>query len=84
MNKLFLIILSAVLIALPVTGMAAYEGGDVKDGSAWFVIISQLDEKAAIANGKPAPPAAASNSKKNEEPKPTNTASAKTTNTASK
>jgi plastocyanin len=32
MNKLFLIILSAVLIALPVTGMAAYEGGDVKDG----------------------------------------------------
>jgi len=58
--------------------------GDVKDGSAWFVIISQLDEKAAVANGKPAPPAAASNSKTNEEPKVTNTASAKTTNTASK
>jgi|SRR5688572_29734206 len=31
-------------------------GGDVKDGSAWFVIISQLDEKAAaIANEKIAP-----------------------------
>jgi hypothetical protein len=59
-------------------------GGDVKDGSAWFVIISQLDEKAAVANGKPAPPAAASNSKKSEESKVTNTASAKTTNTASK
>jgi hypothetical protein len=58
--------------------------GDVKDGSAWFVIISQLDEKAAVANGKPAPPAAAPNSKKSEEPKVTNTASAKTTNTASK
>ena len=63
-------------------------GGDVKgDGSAWFVIISQIDEKAAaVANGKPAPPpaAASTNSKKSEEPKVTNTASAKTTNTASK
>ena len=61
-------------------------GGDVKDGSAWFVIISQLDEKAAVANGKPAPPAAATstNSKKSEESKVTNTASARTTNTASK
>jgi hypothetical protein len=30
--------------------------GDVKDGSAWFVIISQLDEKAAaVANEKTAP-----------------------------
>ena len=39
-------------------------GGDVKDGSAWFVIISQLDEKAA-AHEKTAPapnvPAAARN-----------------------
>jgi hypothetical protein len=58
--------------------------GDVKDGSAWFVIISQLDEKAAVVNGKPAPPAAAVNAKKSEESKVTNTASAKTTNTASK
>jgi plastocyanin len=32
MNKLSSIVLSAVLIALPVSGMAAYEGGDVKDG----------------------------------------------------
>jgi plastocyanin len=32
MNKLSSIILSAVLVAFPVTGMAAYEGGDVKDG----------------------------------------------------
>jgi plastocyanin len=32
MTKLSSIILSAVLIALPVSGMAAYEGGDVKDG----------------------------------------------------
>jgi plastocyanin len=32
MNKLGSIILSAALVALPVTGMAAYQGGDVKDG----------------------------------------------------
>jgi plastocyanin len=32
MNKLSSIILSAVLVAFPATGMAAYEGGDVKDG----------------------------------------------------
>ena len=32
MTKLSSIFLSAVLIALPVSGMAAYEGGDVKDG----------------------------------------------------
>ncbi len=32
MNKLSSMILSAVLIALPVSGMAAYESGDVKDG----------------------------------------------------
>jgi plastocyanin len=32
MNKLSSIILSAVLVAIPATGMAAYEGGDVKDG----------------------------------------------------
>lgn len=32
MNKLRSIILSAALVALPVTGMAAYQGGDVKDG----------------------------------------------------
>jgi hypothetical protein len=32
MNKLSSMVLAAVLIALPVTGMAAYEGGDVKDG----------------------------------------------------
>lgn len=41
-------------------------GGDVKDGSAWFVIISQLDEKAAVVgpakngNGKAAAPNTAS------------------------
>jgi hypothetical protein len=28
-------------------------GGDSKNGSAWFVIISQLDEKAAVAAGPP-------------------------------
>jgi len=60
-------------------------GGDVKgDGSAWFVIISQLDEKAAVANGKPSPPASGASAKKSEEAKVTDTASAKTTNTASK
>src|SRR6266581_3633025 len=32
MNKLSSLVLSAVLIALPVSAMAAYEGGDVKDG----------------------------------------------------
>ncbi|HEX2931763.1 MAG TPA: carboxypeptidase regulatory-like domain-containing protein [Candidatus Binatia bacterium] len=32
MNKLSSIVLSAALVALPVTGMAAYQGGDVKDG----------------------------------------------------
>jgi plastocyanin len=32
MNKLSSMFLAAVLIALPVSGMAAYEGGDVKDG----------------------------------------------------
>ena len=32
MTKLSSLILSAVLIALPVSSMAAYEGGDVKDG----------------------------------------------------
>ena len=32
MTKLSSIMLSAVLIALPVSAMAAYEGGDVKDG----------------------------------------------------
>ena len=32
MNKLSSMVLSAVLIALPVSGMAAYDGGDVKDG----------------------------------------------------
>src|SRR5882724_8464579 len=32
MNRLSLMVLSAVLIALPVSAMAAYEGGDVKDG----------------------------------------------------
>jgi hypothetical protein len=57
-------------------------GGDVKDGSAWFVIISQLDEKAAVANGK-GPPAAA-DAKKSEEAKAANPPSAKATNTASK
>jgi len=32
MKKLSSIILSAALVAFPVTGMAAYQGGDVKDG----------------------------------------------------
>jgi plastocyanin len=32
MNKLSSMVLAAVLVALPVSGMAAYEGGDVKDG----------------------------------------------------
>ena len=32
MNKLGFIVLSAALVALPVSGMAAYQGGDVKDG----------------------------------------------------
>lgn len=32
MNKLGSVILSAALLALPVTSMAAYQGGDVKDG----------------------------------------------------
>jgi plastocyanin len=32
MNKLGSIVLSAALVALPVSGMAAYQGGDVKDG----------------------------------------------------
>ena len=32
MNKLGSLVLSAVLIGLPVSGMAAYQGGDVKDG----------------------------------------------------
>src|SRR5918992_4543632 len=32
MNKLGAIVLSAVLVALPVSGMAAYQAGDVKDG----------------------------------------------------
>ena len=32
MTKLSSIMLSAVLIALPVSGLAAYQGGDVKDG----------------------------------------------------
>ena len=32
MNKLGFLFLSAALVALPVSGMAAYEGGDVKDG----------------------------------------------------
>ena len=32
MTKLSSIMLSAVLMALPVSAMAAYEGGDVKDG----------------------------------------------------
>jgi len=32
MNKLSSMILSAALVAMPVTGMAAYQGGDVKDG----------------------------------------------------
>ena len=32
MNKLGFLFLSAALVTLPVSGMAAYEGGDVKDG----------------------------------------------------
>ena len=32
MNEYGFLVLSAVLVALPVSGMAAYEGGDVKDG----------------------------------------------------
>jgi plastocyanin len=32
MNKLGTVVLSAALIALPVSSMAAYQGGDVKDG----------------------------------------------------
>ena len=32
MNKLVFLFLSAILVTLPVSGMAAYEGGDVKDG----------------------------------------------------
>ena len=32
MTKLSSMVLSAALIALPVSSMAAYEGGDVKDG----------------------------------------------------
>src|SRR5437867_9611174 len=32
MNRLSSMVLSAVLIALPVSAMAAYTGGDVKDG----------------------------------------------------
>jgi len=32
MKKLSSMILSAALVALPITGMAAYQGGDVKDG----------------------------------------------------
>ncbi len=32
MNKLSSMVLAAVLIALPVSGVAAYDGGDVKDG----------------------------------------------------
>ena len=32
MNKLGSLVLSAALIGLPVSGMAAYQGGDVKDG----------------------------------------------------
>ena len=32
MNKLSSMILSAALVAFPVTGIAAYQGGDVKDG----------------------------------------------------
>jgi len=50
-------------------------GGDVKDGSAWFVIISQLDEKAA---------AAVANTAKKEDTKTTNPPSVQATNTASK
>ena len=32
MNKWGLLVLAAALVALPVSGMAAYQGGDVKDG----------------------------------------------------
>jgi plastocyanin len=32
MNKLRTVVFSAALVALPVSGMAAYQGGDVKDG----------------------------------------------------
>ena len=32
MNKWGTVVLSAALVALPVSGMAAYQGGDVKDG----------------------------------------------------
>src|SRR3989337_4015095 len=32
MNKLGFLFLSAALVTLPVSGMASYEGGDVKDG----------------------------------------------------
>ena len=34
MNKFVFWFLSAVLLSTPVSGMAAYEGGDVKDGGA--------------------------------------------------
>src|SRR5687767_2384846 len=51
-------------------------GGDSKNGSAWFVIISQLDEKAAVAAAPP--PAKTATNKaaaKSEAPAPgTNTA----------
>lgn len=40
-------------------------GGDVKDGSAWFIIISQLDEKAVV----PAENKAAASPPKNGETK---------------
>ena len=48
--------------------------GDVKDGSAWFVIISQMDEKAAaVAHEKTAPaPKTPASSPKNGEAKVTN------------
>ena len=32
MNRFGSLVLSAALLALPASGMAAYEGGDVKDG----------------------------------------------------
>ena len=32
MNKFGSLVLTAALLALPASGMAAYEGGDVKDG----------------------------------------------------
>ena len=57
-------------------------GGDVKDGSAWFVIISQLDEKAALANGSAAATVVAKST--NGEAKPANPPAVKATNTASK